>query len=448
MMEKEHRLMLAIVLSLTFMVIEVIGGHMANSIAIYSDAAHLLTDIAGFAIALIATIAAKSPGTKTLTFGMARAEVFGALGSILSLWIITAYLLTAASLRALAWAQGRAEDVNGGLMFIVACFGVLVNCCLGMVFSEDHGGDFHPAHSHDHGHAAHDDDHGHSGHSGHGKEKETEHKETTPLLGGTWAKTKAGPACSGHDHNSHGHNTGQITQNTGHDHSHGHGHEEDHHEHSEHGHGGHEGHETPSYQSTNPTSPAKAGGCGHGHSAHESSDVNIEAAYLHVLTDLIQSVGVAIAGAVLWWKPHWQIIDPVCTFLFSIVALRSTLPLINRVCMILFEGTPSTVNWETVKSRFQAIDEVEDVHDLHIWSISSKSISLTCHMRARNPQVTLKKAHLICRELGIDHSTIQVHDCTDGTFCYSETCDGHEEGNTDDGAPCAAGSKGKPKASA
>eukprot|EP00601_Ochromonadales_sp_CCMP2298_P004781 CAMPEP_0173171288 /NCGR_PEP_ID=MMETSP1141-20130122/1683_1 /TAXON_ID=483371 /ORGANISM="non described non described, Strain CCMP2298" /LENGTH=176 /DNA_ID=CAMNT_0014093223 /DNA_START=110 /DNA_END=636 /DNA_ORIENTATION=+ len=166
-MEKEHRLMLAIVLSLTFMVIEVIGGHMANSIAIYSDAAHLLTDIAGFAIALIATIAAKSPGTKTLTFGMARAEVFGALGSILSLWIITAYLLTAASLRALAWAQGRAEDVNGGLMFIVACFGVLVNCCLGMVFSEDHGGDFHPAHSHDHGHAAHDDDHGHSGHSGH-----------------------------------------------------------------------------------------------------------------------------------------------------------------------------------------------------------------------------------------------------------------------------------------
>eukprot|EP01032_Pedospumella_encystans_P034007 gene34007-38438_t len=58
-MEKETRLKLAICLSLVFMCIEIAGGYLANSIAIFSDAAHLLTDIAGFAIALIATIAAK-----------------------------------------------------------------------------------------------------------------------------------------------------------------------------------------------------------------------------------------------------------------------------------------------------------------------------------------------------------------------------------------------------
>ena len=51
------------------------------------------------------------------------------------------------------------------------------------------------------------------------------------------------------------------------------------------------------------------------------SDVNIQAAYLHVITDLIQSVGVALAGALIWWKPEWQILDPICTFIFSILVL-------------------------------------------------------------------------------------------------------------------------------
>jgi solute carrier family 30 (zinc transporter), member 2 len=130
-MEKENRLILAIGLSSTFMIVEVIGGYLANSIAIYSDAAHLLTDIAGFGIALVAAIASKSPGTKTLTFGFARAEVFGALGSVLSLWVITAFLLYAAYDRAIKWFAGAPEEVDGFLMFAVACFGVLVNICLG-----------------------------------------------------------------------------------------------------------------------------------------------------------------------------------------------------------------------------------------------------------------------------------------------------------------------------
>ena len=79
------------------------------------------------------------------------------------------------------------------------------------------------------------------------------------------------------------------------------------------------------------------------HNEH-NSDVNIEAAYLHVITDLIQSVGVAIAGAVIWLYPSWQIIDPLCTFIFSIFALYSTLPLIRKVLMIFFEGVPTNVN--------------------------------------------------------------------------------------------------------
>lgn len=398
--------MLAIGLSSAFMVVEVVGGYLANSIAIYSDAAHLLTDIAGFGIALLAAIAAKAPGTKTLTFGFARAEVFGALGSVMSLWVITVFLLYAAYFRAEKWFKGDPEPVNGALMFAVACFGVCVNLCLGWVFSDEHGGAFHPGHSHEHGHCAHSQpasaaapaaapqDHGHD----HGHDDHHDH------------------AHGHHDHSACDHGKEDVEAG-GHDHGHGHAHEK-----------------SPlltaqkSYQGCDHDAPAAASahdhhdGHSHGHS-HNVSDVNIEAAYLHVLTDLIQSVGVALAGLIMWHFPHFEIIDPLCTLIFSAIALYSTLPLIHRVSVILFEGAPSHIDWEIVMQRFSDIPGVENVHDLHIWSISSKSISLTCHIRASNPQAVLRAAHGVCRGLGIDHATIQVHDASDQAFCYSQTCD-------------------------
>ncbi len=343
-LEKETRLKLAIGLSSTFVIVEVVGGYIANSIAIYSDAAHLLTDIAGFGIALIAVIASKAPGTKHLTFGLARAEVFGALGSIVSLWIITAFLLYAAYCRAVAWFEGRAETVNGFFMFLVACFGVCVNICLGLVFQEDHGGDFHPSHSscgHDHSH-----DGSHSHEEQHGKYAKV------PVAGDI---EHGHGGCGGHDHgHAHGHSSSskkstdktplivddhshssssyQSCDDSGHDHGHDHGHSSASSTHSpmamEHDHstcGGHD-HAATSHSG------------GHGHDEHDHShasgaeseqyegytptDVNLEAAYLHVLTDLIQSIGVAIAGLAIWFMPHWQIIDPLCTFIFSVVALR------------------------------------------------------------------------------------------------------------------------------
>lgn len=140
-MQKEAKLKLAIILSTGFLLVEVLGGYIANSLAIYSDAAHLLTDIAGFAISLVAVIFAKRPGCKDYTYGLLRAEIFGALASILSLWVITAILVFEAYYRALSWTQGKAEYVNGKLMFFVALFGVGVNLCLGLVFSSEHGGD-------------------------------------------------------------------------------------------------------------------------------------------------------------------------------------------------------------------------------------------------------------------------------------------------------------------
>jgi zinc transporter 2 len=171
-LSKERRLTLAICLSSTFLVIEVIGGIWSNSLAILTDASHLLTDIAGFAIALLATIVAKRAADERYTYGLVRAEVIGALLSVLTLWIITGVLLYEAYYRALDWFQGSPSVVNGKLMSMVAIFGIFVNICLAVVFHEDHGGAFH---SHDHGH--HGDDHGHDhGHSSGGGREEKKAK--------------------------------------------------------------------------------------------------------------------------------------------------------------------------------------------------------------------------------------------------------------------------------
>lgn len=228
-MNKETRLILAIVLSMIFMLVEVVGGYLANSLAIYSDAAHLLTDIAGFGIALLAAIASKAPGTKHLTFGLARAEVFGALASILSLWVITAYLLYAAFCRADAWFKGNPEQVDGFLMFCVACFGVLVNLCLGQVFHEEHGGDFHPGHSHEH--HGHGHDHGHS--HGHGHDQCNSKKSE---IKGYQAVAPFEIEDGDHGH-SHQHSPASPSHCDDHNHDHGHSHGHDHCNNDDHTHG-------------------------------------------------------------------------------------------------------------------------------------------------------------------------------------------------------------------
>jgi solute carrier family 30 (zinc transporter), member 2 len=275
----------------------------ANSLAILSDAAHLLTDVAGFGIALLATLMASAPASKHYSFGLARAEVMGALASILSLWVMTAGLIVEAYSRTVSWYNGENIDVDGKLMFIIACIGVVVNLCLSCVFMEDHGGAFH-SHDHDHGSG-----HGHGHDHGHPDIEKNSHKEDS---------------CKddhrhGHDHEDHGH-----------DHSHGHDH--DHNDHDHHGHD--HGHDHCGGESELDRLVAQSPGYGttvHDHStithhgnhpsAAEPTDVNIQAAYLHVITDLIQSVGVAFAGLLIWIYPQYQILDPICTFMFSALVI-------------------------------------------------------------------------------------------------------------------------------
>ena len=126
------------------------GGYLANSLAIATDAFHLLSDAAGFAISLFAIYAASLPPTRRLNFGWHRAEVIGALASILLIWVLTGILCYMAYVRIVE----DTFEVDAEIMLITSSIGVGVNlimlCTLHNPFS---------AHGHSHGGGA---SHGHS----------------------------------------------------------------------------------------------------------------------------------------------------------------------------------------------------------------------------------------------------------------------------------------------
>jgi len=159
-------------------------------------------------------------------------------------------------------------------------------------------------------------------------------------------------------------------------------------------------------------------------------NVNMDAAYIHVIGDLIQSIGVMIAGIIIWWNPAWQVIDPLCPFLFAGLVMYTTLQITWVNINVLLEAVPDDVNIDSLRAQLVGIEDdvgvpiVTNVHDLHVWNISPGNPLLTVHMHSTNKDMALTKAHIVCREHGIHHATIQVNGAYDP--CSSRLCcEGH-----------------------
>ena len=117
-----RKLVIVSLICLLFMAAEIVGGIISDSIAILADAAHLLSDISGFIISIISLYIGKRPASKVLSFGYHRAEVIGALASVILIWALTGILVYLAILRCV-----QPETVNGEIMFITSCLGLFCN---------------------------------------------------------------------------------------------------------------------------------------------------------------------------------------------------------------------------------------------------------------------------------------------------------------------------------
>lgn len=270
-----RRLFFALGLTGTIAVAEVVGGFLTNSLALMSDAGHMLTDISALALSLLALWFAGKPADQKKTYGYYRMEILSALLNGVLLLAITAFILWE------AWQRLRAPaEVKLGPMAVVAAIGLLANL----------------------------------------------------------------------------------------------------------------------------------GALGFLHSTHS---MNVRGAFLHVLGDALSSVGVLL-GAGLMALTGWFIVDPLISLLISVVIVYGAVRLVRDAVDVLLEAVPSHVDVSTVKELLLKVQGVREVHDLHVWTISSGMYALSAHLVVHDPRVsnndTILSAvkHELNDRFGINHTTIQI----------------------------------------
>jgi cobalt-zinc-cadmium efflux system protein len=147
---------------------------------------------------------------------------------------------------------------------------------------------------------------------------------------------------------------------------------------------------------------------------HGEQTMNTRGALLHVLGDLLGSVAALVAGAVVMWT-GWTTIDPLLSLLICTLMLGSSLRLLREVLQALMEGVPAHLSTEAIGRALAALPGVVSVHDLHIWTLSSKRVALSAHVLVDSleqwPQTLAAARHLLADQ-GITHTTLQPEPAT------------------------------------
>ncbi|XP_063781170.1 proton-coupled zinc antiporter SLC30A8 [Pseudophryne corroboree] len=304
------KLYIAAAISTTFIVAEITGGYIAGSLAVVADAAHLSVDLSSFLISICSLWLSSKPATKRLTYGWYRAEIVGALLSMITIWIVTAVLVYFACKRVLH----PDYTIDGTVMLITSACALAANIVLVLVL---HGAG-----------------HGHS-HSG------AQHQHMAP------------------DHKP-------------------------------------------------------------------QTNASVRAAFIHVVGDLFQSISVLISALIIYFKPQYKIADPICTFIFSIFVLATTITILWDIFIVLMEGVPRGINYSIVKQSILAVNGVKSIHSLHLLALTMNQVILSVHVATDTSEdfkrITKEVTQKIFDNFPFHSVTIQVESVEeqslDCMFCY------------------------------
>lgn len=145
------------------------------------------------------------------------------------------------------------------------------------------------------------------------------------------------------------------------------------------------------------------------HPAHSHS-LNVRGAYLHVLGDLLGSLG-TVAAAIVLRTTGWLLADPIASVVVTLLVVRSAWRLVRESVDVLLEATPAHISLGAVRSQLEAIPGIEGVHDLHVWTVSSGLVAMSAHAVVQDPdqhQNVLERAIQTMRRFGIAHVTMQI----------------------------------------
>jgi cobalt-zinc-cadmium efflux system protein len=165
------------------------------------------------------------------------------------------------------------------------------------------------------------------------------------------------------------------------------------------------------------------------HDRHD--DLNVRGAWLHIISDALGSVGAIIAGVIitLW---GWYQADALMSALIALLIIWSSWHLIREATNVLLEGTPAHINLASVEDAILETEGVSDVHDLHIWTITSGREALSAHVihahSISQPGLLKELRTKLHDRFGVDHLTLQMetpdfeddtfHFCHAGTACF------------------------------
>ncbi|CAN5187756.1 CDF family zinc transporter CzcD [soil metagenome] len=295
-MQSLTKLKFALGLTFVYMLVEAVGGWLANSLALLADAGHMLTDVAALSLTLAAIWFAARPATDKKTFGYYRYEILAAFVNGIALVLISLWVIYEAFER---WQMP--QNVKGFEMTAVAVGGLIVNIIAAFLL-----------------------------------------------------------------------------------------------------HGGHE------------------------------HDLNMRGAWLHVMGDLLGSVAAIVAGALIL-AFGWVWADAASSVLISLIIIFGAWNLIKESVNVLLEGTPAHINLTAVEQTILQTENVENVHDLHVWTITSGMEALSVHIvhqeNVVQTELLQKIREKLHDEFGIDHLTIQMetfaaeqadaHQCFSGANCFA-----------------------------
>ena len=272
--DEMRRLRIALAITAAFLLVEVAGGFLSNSLALLADAGHMLTDVAALSLSLFVVWFSRRPETPEKTYGYLRWEILAAFINGATLLIISIGIVWEAIPRLRA-----PEPISGGLMLAVAAAGLLVNLVAAWLLR--------------------------------------------PTAGTT---------------------------------------------------------------------------------------LNLRGAYLHVLGDLLGSVG-TLAAAIIIRYTGWLAADPIASLLMTALIMRGAWRLVRESVDVLLESTPAHISLGAVRAQLEAIPNIESIHDLHVWSVSSGVVAMSVHAIVRQPEIqhhVLEHVHDAMKLFGIDHVTVQL----------------------------------------
>ncbi len=146
--------------------------------------------------------------------------------------------------------------------------------------------------------------------------------------------------------------------------------------------------------------------------------INNRAAFLHMLYDAVSSVAVILGGIVILLT-DWYLLDLILSILISMMILWSSFDILKEATGIFMESAPKGIDTDDVKKAIEELDKIKEVHHIHIWSISSSEVALSCHVVLDNGDYSgctsiIREIHILLENrFGISHATIQP----EGDFC-------------------------------